>query len=488
MGVYAGDLNTTTPATIGCKTSILCSSATPSTENDRKYANEAKEAAERAEAAAEIATTFGVDPEWNYVITDVDTFVNNISTYKGNILVKGITIPGDNYTLSNGATYLKFIKTNIDMSYSCWFTGNKNCTLDGLYSPAGPDSLGVSNFGKVVNCKHDKDGDIAGYPLELVDCDYISNCNFGVARNCNHISDCTLTIDASSIVLQNCTHIHGLKLDMQYDDEEQWRECIFDKCSYMSNINVDDGTIMTLDIIYRDCLYVDADTCSGFLSDEDVGKVKVLTDDGSFETTDFTGIESVKQTTTSSADGGTNIVTVTLSDGTQSTFQVKNGSKGSTGAPGGKGADGQNGTSVTVSSVSETGADGGSNVVTFSDGKTLTVKNGSKGSTGEKGDKGDKGDKGETGATGATGAAGSNGTSVTHSWTGTTLTVTSASGTSSANLKGAEGDKGDPGDPYTLTTDDKNAIATLVKNSLASESWTFELEDGTSVTKAVYVK
>ena len=84
--------------------------------------------------------------------------------------------------------------------------------------------------------------------------------------------------------------------------------------------------------------------------------------------------------------------------------------------------DGEDGTSVTVKSASESTADGGSNVVTFSDGKTVTIKNGSKGSTG---------------------AAGSNGVSTTHSWSGTTLTITSASGTSSADLKG---DKGDPGE------------------------------------------
>ena len=61
--------------------------------------------------------------------------------------------------------------------------------------------------------------------------------------------------------------------------------------------------------------------------------------------------------------------------------------------------DGADGTSVTISSVSESTADNGSNVVTFSDGKTLTVKNGSKGSQGDKGDKGDKGDTGEAGYT-----------------------------------------------------------------------------------------
>lgn len=47
--------------------------------------------------------------------------------------------------------------------------------------------------------------------------------------------------------------------------------------------------------------------------------------------------------------------------------------------------DGKDGTSVTVKSVSESTADGGSNVVTFSDGKTLHVKNGK---TGGKGDPG----------------------------------------------------------------------------------------------------
>lgn len=44
--------------------------------------------------------------------------------------------------------------------------------------------------------------------------------------------------------------------------------------------------------------------------------------------------------------------------------------------------DGKNGTSVTVKSVSESTADGGNNVVTFSDGKTLTVKNGKQGNPG----------------------------------------------------------------------------------------------------------
>ena len=55
---------------------------------------------------------------------------------------------------------------------------------------------------------------------------------------------------------------------------------------------------------------------------------------------DGVGIQSVVQTTASSADGGTNVITVTLTNGTKSTFNVKNGSKGSKGDKGDTGANG----------------------------------------------------------------------------------------------------------------------------------------------------
>ena len=85
------------------------------------------------------------------------------------------------------------------------------------------------------------------------------------------------------------------------------------------------------------------------------------------------------------------------------------GSQGPKGDKGDKGDTGTSGTSVTVKSVSESTADGGSNVVTFSDGKTITIKNGSKGSTGATGPEGPKGDTGATGATGQKGDKGDTG-------------------------------------------------------------------------------
>ena len=141
---------------------------------------------------------------------------------------------------------------------------------------------------------------------------------------------------------------------------------------------------------------------------------------------------TVSFVTESNIDGGTN--TVTFSDG--NTLNVRNGSKGDAGQKGsdgndGKpGADGKDGTSVTVQSVVESSEDGGANVVTFSDGNSVTVHNGSKGSAGAAGSDGQngvtphigenghwyigttdtqvkaQGDKGETGAPGAAGADG----------------------------------------------------------------------------------
>ena len=90
-------------------------------------------------------------------------------------------------------------------------------------------------------------------------------------------------------------------------------------------------------------------------------------------------IVSGSQTTTSTADGGSNVFTFKDSSGGTSTFTVKNGSKGATGPQGATGA---------------TGATG---------------PQGPKGDTGATGPQGPKGDTGATGATGAQGETGQRG-------------------------------------------------------------------------------
>lgn len=69
---------------------------------------------------------------------------------------------------------------------------------------------------------------------------------------------------------------------------------------------------------------------------------------------DGVGIASIKQTTTSTADGGNNVFTVTLTNGTTATFIVKNGSKGSTGKDGSNGVDGGHYTPVVTQPTTDT--------------------------------------------------------------------------------------------------------------------------------------
>lgn len=207
---------------------------------------------------------------------------------------------------------------------------------------------------------------------------------------------------------------------------------------------------------------------------------------------------TIESVTESTADGGINVIT--FSDGT--TLSIRNGTKGSTGSAGTNGTNGKDGTSVTVKSVSESTADGGSNVVTFSDNKTLTIKNGSKGSTGSTGATGRRG----TGLLPTSTAPSSYTTAVgditpkyrmeistiktqagvTDVYLGDTvrysyyhypiayLDASYAYFTTRVSIRGASGAAGAAG----ATTDE--VIAALTK-----ESWVFTLADGSTVTKEV---
>lgn len=189
------------------------------------------------------------------------------------------------------------------------------------------------------------------------------------------------------------------------------------------------------------------------------------------------------------------------------------GKDGTNGTDGKDGANGTDGTSVTVASVTESTEDGGNNIITFSDGKSITIKNGSKGKDGQNGANGTdgkdgqdgtsvthswngtvltvtsksgtssadlKGEDGKDGANGKDGSNGKDGISATHSWNGTTLTITSASGTSSANLKGADGKDGSNGKDGTNGT--SVTVSKVTESTASGGSNVVTFSDGKTLT------
>lgn len=214
-------------------------------------------------------------------------------------------------------------------------------------------------------------------------------------------------------------------------------------------------------------------------------------------------LENIVQTSTSYADGGVNIVTAYLSDGSTEEFQIRNGHQGSQGDPGTPGAPGEDGQDATVAVGTTT---------TLPAGSSATVTNTGTASAAvfnfgiPKGDKGDNGDpgaaaivsvgststlpagssatvinsgtssaavfdfgipKGDTGDTGAPGADGADGFSpianVTKSGDTATITITDENGTTTASI--ADGTDGAPGQAATVTV---GTTTTLPAGSSAS--------------------
>lgn len=55
-------------------------------------------------------------------------------------------------------------------------------------------------------------------------------------------------------------------------------------------------------------------------------------------------------------------------------------------------------------------------------------------------------------------------------------------------IKGQDGKNGIDGNDYVLTDEDKQEIATKVIEALSTETWTFTLEDGSTVNKTVVLQ
>ena len=154
------------------------------------------------------------------------------------------------------------------------------------------------------------------------------------------------------------------------------------------------------------------------------------------------GIRSIEQTSTSSEDDGINTITITSTDGEQTIFNVKNGSKGSVGPQGEKGEKGEKG---------DTGDQGPQGI------QGIQGEKGDKGDQGIQGPQGIQGEKGDTGSQGIQGEQGPQGEKGEKGDTGDAFTFDMFTTEQLALLKGEKGDtgpqgpKGDPGEGSVKT-------------------------------------
>jgi len=166
-------------------------------------------------------------------------------------------------------------------------------------------------------------------------------------------------------------------------------------------------------------------------------------------------LEDIVQTTTSYADGGVNVVTAYLSDGTTQDFQIRNGHQGSQGDPGTPGTPGADGQDATIAVGTTTTLPAGSNAtVTDSGTPSAAVLNFGI----PRGADGQNGQDGQDGQDGFSPIA-----TVSKSGDTATITITDENGTTTATV--TDGSDGAPGQAATVAA---GTTTTLPAGSSAS--------------------
>lgn len=197
---------------------------------------------------------------YDHIITTEADFLN-IGDYSGNVLVKGVTLSSTpvDVTLKEG-THLTFIDFNMPSDGKLSIDGMSG-TIRGFHVSSRYATVTLKNFSNVkqVSC-----GAISR--LCLVECQHISDSKFYEATSCTYIDNCDLSL-LNAVYINDCKYVCGIRASSTIGVG-------FSNCSFISNVDCN-GT-------YENCTYVDAESCKGFITDEDVDKVQVLTNDGAF--------------------------------------------------------------------------------------------------------------------------------------------------------------------------------------------------------------
>lgn len=235
--------------------------------------------------------------DWNYLIDTTEKF-EGISNMHGNVLIT-CEPPSSGYAL-NVPERVKYLKIDARLSNANSFSSishdsgssgyDSECIFDGSMCDFG-DGCSIASFKEVRNVIT-KGGEIA-------DCGYVFNCTAQTVSSCAYVDFLTLkSSDDSAAQISQCPHVCHVSNycpELYIDSCEIVEEIVgssSDQSLTISNANSVNLVRGFGSVAYeKSCVYVNPHTCQGYVSQQDaIGKVQVLTADGSFDAIDINGI------------------------------------------------------------------------------------------------------------------------------------------------------------------------------------------------------
>lgn len=226
--------------------------------------------------------------EWNHIITTLeDLTTEKLATMSGRVLVKGLHYEGTDEFI-DGRPYgqlvievpksielIKFVGSELFAN----ITGTKDTTISGFVGATypGDEAFGyfpsLTGFGAVEFCTN---------PIDVYNCDNVRHCHIRIADHCTNLTDIYSEVnyaDGQHTSFYYCKVIDNVRIQGREDDFNRGT-VEFQHCSNISNVfNLTEG----VPINYSNCTYVDGDTCDGYYTEEEKGKVQTVTTDGTGE-------------------------------------------------------------------------------------------------------------------------------------------------------------------------------------------------------------
>ena len=227
--------------------------------------------------------------EWDHVIETYEDFFRFFSagnSISGTVLVKGVSgfTYLSSYTIPATVSHIKFLGCEFDTGEGgepFIIRGSKSTIIEGI-SVTNLDTdhehvIILDFFGGVRDCHG---------PLDLERCDHVYNCTILRAYTCTDISNVTLyTTPLTGSVSErvnagfySCSLITNVLIDEEEGAADGDTAIEFSSCTNISNVHLAGNVQET--ITYSNCRFVDGETCEGYYTAEDAGKVPSVSLDG----------------------------------------------------------------------------------------------------------------------------------------------------------------------------------------------------------------